>query len=279
MRPEVTPSAPHLPTAKPPGALRIVSLNTWKCDGDYPQRLRLIVDGLRALQPDIVLLQEVFRTLDGTWNTASTVANALKMQATCVWARRKPRSVQGQSQISDSGMAVLSAMPVQEHWPVRLPTVADDGERVAQLVRLDWEGEPLWLANLHLTHLPDAGALRLAQLRAALSHAALDSMGSATGGALWLIGDFNTALTIEAAWLKPPAPWSAQDTFAQFQMEHKITHIDAAGAGYNLDQCLHMWKTKPGNRSAVNAQLVLQFRDAATGLSPSDHAGLCVDLQ
>jgi endonuclease/exonuclease/phosphatase family metal-dependent hydrolase len=259
---------------KPQNALRIVSLNTWKCDGDYPQRLRLMAGGLRALEPDIVLLQEVFRTLDGTWNTATHLADALQMDATCAWARRKNRLVRGQWQMSDSGMATLCKQSVLESWALELPAAPEDGDRVAQLLRLDFGGEALWLANLHLSHLPGAHDLRLAQWGAVLAHDAL-RMGSQS---VWMLGDFNTPLSAGTAWLNPAQPWSAQDTFAQFQLADKTTHIDAAGVAHNLDQCLHLWKTWPGNWAAVNAQVVLQAPDFATGLMASDHAALCIDL-
>jgi endonuclease/exonuclease/phosphatase family metal-dependent hydrolase len=40
--------------------MRIVSLNTWKKEGDYSRRLPLMRDGLAAMAPDVVCLQECF---------------------------------------------------------------------------------------------------------------------------------------------------------------------------------------------------------------------------
>jgi endonuclease/exonuclease/phosphatase family metal-dependent hydrolase len=272
-REAVVSAAAEAPARKPAGALRVVSLNTWKCDGDYLQRLPIMASGLRALEPDIVVLQEVFRSIDGRWDTAAYLAESLHMRASCSWARRKPRWLQEAWHDSESGMAMLCKRPVREQWALRLPSSEHDGERTAQLFAFDDAAETFWLANLHLTHLPDAHALRLEQWRAVWSHAALAKLS----GSLWMVGDFNTALAPARDWLEPPAPWRAEDTFAKLQQGHKVTHQGEDGTLHNLDQCLRMWRGDPGKRKAVNAQVVLQTPDAVTGLPASDHFGLCID--
>ncbi|NBP72049.1 MAG: hypothetical protein EBU57_02420 [Alphaproteobacteria bacterium] len=40
--------------------LTLVTLNTWKGEGDYPARLSAMGDLIADLHPDIVFLQEVF---------------------------------------------------------------------------------------------------------------------------------------------------------------------------------------------------------------------------
>jgi hypothetical protein len=261
------------PTRKPAGTLRVVSLNTWKCDGDYLQRLPIMASGLRALEPDIVVLQEVFRSINGRWDTAAYLAESLQMRASCSWARRKPRWLQGAWHDSESGMAMLCNRPVLDQWTLRLPSSEQDGERNAQLFAFEDAAETFWLANLHLTHLPDAHALRLAQWRAVWSHAALTQLS----GSLWMVGDFNTALTPAYKWLEPPSPWRAEDTFAELQQGHKLTHKGENGVLHNLDQCLRMWRVSRGKRTAINAQVVLRTPDAVTGLLASDHFGLLID--
>ncbi|MCY7358638.1 MAG: hypothetical protein LH609_14505 [Rudanella sp.] len=39
----------------------LLTINTWKCDGQYRQRLALLKTQLGALRPDVVFCQEVFR--------------------------------------------------------------------------------------------------------------------------------------------------------------------------------------------------------------------------
>ena len=57
--------------------LRIVSLNAWKNDGDFPARVALIAEGLARLNPDVVCLQECFATEDGEVDVAHDLAAAL----------------------------------------------------------------------------------------------------------------------------------------------------------------------------------------------------------
>jgi endonuclease/exonuclease/phosphatase family metal-dependent hydrolase len=79
--------------------MRIVSLNTWKCDGPYRQRLGLMAEELAALAPDVLLLQEVFATEDGHADTAAFLAQALAMHVIVSPARRKHRLFEGQSRL------------------------------------------------------------------------------------------------------------------------------------------------------------------------------------
>src|SRR5262249_6623629 len=44
-----------------PESLRVLTLNIWNRQGPWEQRVRLIRDGLVALAPDVVSLQEVMR--------------------------------------------------------------------------------------------------------------------------------------------------------------------------------------------------------------------------
>src|SRR5882724_10070526 len=87
--------------------LRFVTLNTWKNEGDYFVRMRAMIVGLRALEPDVVLLQEVFRTADGTVHTARSLADALSLTMAYAPARAFPRPWQGGKVQSESGLAIL----------------------------------------------------------------------------------------------------------------------------------------------------------------------------
>lgn len=262
------------PEPKPPGALRIVSLNTWKCDGDYAKRLPLMAQGLQALEPDIVLLQEVFRSLDGRWDTAEYLAAALQMRADCSWVRRKPRWLQGMWHDSESGMAMLCMQPVLDSRVISLPSSPEDGGRNAQLFAFEYESEKLWVANVHLSHLPHADALRRAQFNAIWTQQVLEDLT----GSLWILGDFNTPLEPCGVWLSPPAPWFAEDAFARLGRGEKVTHTNETGVALNLDQCVRMRQRKAGSLAAFHAQVVLNRPDPATGLLASDHFGLCIDL-
>ena len=75
--------------------MRLVSLNTWKAEGDYPKRVRAMADGLASLSADVIALQEDLRTSDGLTHTAlSAGAHAVDaaVLGTCAGqaARRGP---------------------------------------------------------------------------------------------------------------------------------------------------------------------------------------------
>ena len=258
--------------------MRILTLNTWKCDGPYGLRLQAMAAGIQALDPDVVALQECFVSTDGQHDTVRYLSHALGLHAQWAPARRKLRWVQGQLVDSWSGMAVLSRHPALECVSLQLPSNPADGGRLAQvaLLRLT-AGTPLALANVHLSHLPDAAggtALRTQQLQAVLH-----GLSTRHGGQPQLVcGDFNA--TVPALWpphasLPPgsqqtnPQGWT--DLCAQLGMANKATHITDAGEPKDLDQMLC---NRVMADTALSAHVVLNHPDAATGVLPSDHFGL-----
>ena len=151
--------------------IRVVSLNTWKCEGDYGCRLELMADGMKAQAADLVLLQEVFATLDGTTNTGRFLAERLQMHCCFQAGRRKMRPVQGRDVESYSGLAILSRYPYEETGVLALPEDSRDGDRWAQWLRVHIDGHAILLINTHLSHLEDREDLRIQQLETIVAFA------------------------------------------------------------------------------------------------------------
>ncbi len=248
--------------------MRIVTLNTWKCDGAYRARLQLMAQGLAALAPDIVLLQEVFASDDGTWDTAAFLASALSMTATHARARHKPRQVEGRLGPSSSGMAVLSRQPPLAHHVLPLPNDAADGERIAQLLRVPGGADGLWLLNLHLIHLPGASALRGQQLQAGL--AALHTHAPQTPGLI--AGDFNSTPESDEFRQLLSAPENFLNPFAG---QTKATHRTEAGLDLDLD---HILLQRPWAERVRGASVALDPRELPEQMRASDHAAVVLDL-
>lgn len=167
--------------------LSILTFNTWNCQGDYPQRLAAMTDGLIALAPDIVLLQEVFADGTGGQNTAKSLAAALGFHCAFHPARGKVRQLNGTQILCSSGLAVITRYPIV--WSERfvLPSDPRDGERIAQFTEIDIGRERLLLVNLHLSHLELADNLRRQQL-----DSIVDRMTTSwTHDHMVLGGDFN----------------------------------------------------------------------------------------
>lgn len=249
--------------------MRLVSLNTWKGDGDYLRRLRSMCTGLAALSPDLVALQEDLRTEDGRLHTAQTLAQALGLHLCWVPARFKHRLVGHDREACTSGLAVLSREPILEQRVVSLPDDARDGKRLAQCVQLPEVLGGGWLINLHLTHLPDRPDLRQSQLRTVLQWA-----GVCAADERWLIcGDFNAGPADHeiAAFLRPTGPLN--DAFSGV---HKVTHVSDSGLAGNLDQIF--WRSLEGNGVDVQRSWVALDRPDDCGVMASDHFAVCADL-
>lgn len=248
--------------------MRLVSLNTWKAEGDYPRRIDAMAAGLSALSPDVIALQEDLRTADGLTHTALAMARALGLQLSWVPARSKLRKVGLRRTLTTSGLAVLSRQPVLEQRLLALPEDPRDGERVAQCVRLAGPAGDWWLANLHLTHLGDRADLRRQQLEAVLKM--MDETAAAQ--TVVLCGDFNASPEDAeiAGFLRQG---TLRDAFAG---EPKVTHVDAAGVARNLDHIL--FRPCEGRTVAAEFAGVVLDRPDAHGVWPSDHRGVCADL-
>lgn len=253
---------------KPIGALRIVTINTGKGDGAYRQRLNVLAGQLNELDADVIACQESFSCPELGLDTAAFLAEALGMERFWSPARQKPRLVEGECVMSESGMAVLSRKPLLSGTTLVLPQDPADGDRVAQIARLSHEGRAVTLANVHLTHLRDADDLRRAQLLE-VTGACRDLGGAA---ATIICGDFNT--TLHGPVLRP--------------MEATILDAWEAGGGpasrgtlgrLGVDgPCVdHVLALRTGGLSFSGSRLVLH-EPGPGGLFASDHFGVQTDL-
>ena len=250
---------------------RIVTLNTWKNEGNYPARLRAMGDGLRALQPDLVLLQEVFRTLDGEADTRATLANALQMTPAYAPARPKPRAWRGRATPSESGHAVLVRGAIAWSERIVLPSDEAGGERIALLVAAELSSGKRVLAGcIHLSHLRGDGVRRREQLTAVLAHPAwrwpahLRVLG----------GDCNaTAAAPELAWLSAHPDLAVRRASPEAPTHPLPPRADRPG------RCIdHLFFVGPaGERSPVMSAAGVALDVPHGGVWPSDHAAVWAD--
>lgn len=133
-------------------SLRIVTLNTWKGEGHYESRMRWIADGLVALKPDIVFLQEAFVCRDLNIDTAASLARALGIHQYSLESRRKIRAFKAQDVMSESNLAILSRPGLSNIRHIPLAFCDADPDRWIILADTQWHGLPVRLANTHFTH-------------------------------------------------------------------------------------------------------------------------------
>jgi endonuclease/exonuclease/phosphatase family metal-dependent hydrolase len=248
--------------------MRIVSLNTWKCDGVYARRLPQMIEGIGRLQPDIVLLQEVFATDDGRYDTAGSMAEALSLDCVRAPSRYKTRQVDGRPFPSSCGQAVLTRLPVLERHIVDLPMLLEDGERIAQLVKLSFHGQIFWVGNLHLTHLGGAFSLRRHQLTSFLNAV----QRFAKDEPIVISGDFNAS--IDSPDLAPlrDARFGLVNCFHGLA---KYTHCTADGQLTDID---HLLVGRRGAWEVAAASTAMHIGTEDLSENASDHAALVVDL-
>ncbi|MBC7921578.1 MAG: hypothetical protein H7Z75_10885 [Ferruginibacter sp.] len=264
--------------------LDLVTINTGKCDGNYPQRVDGLKKGLRALKPSVVASQEVFQSEAAGADTGRDLADFLGMHRCFTPARPKDRLLGGRLVPSYSGLAVLSVHPIVRSWTIPLPTDERDGERIAQCCLLDCVFTRVLVINTHLSHLRGASSLRRQQLETILAHALPD--GGETYGAVYLGGDFNAEKqSEEMRYLVNHAKFSVINGYRAgngeppgFTVPAKPGESSAGSRGRCIDYIFSVTKKGERHPTITHASVVLDAPDER-GNYPSDHFGVLVSAQ
>lgn len=246
-----------------PDTLSVVSFNLYHDKADWPKRLPLIVDGLRALRPDVIALQEVLQT-EQLPNQARTIADALGYQMHFV-------STDPPDQPRRYGNAILSRQPILARSERRLQPF-DDARTLAH-VRIAVGDRTIDVYATHLHHTDQGDAIRRRQLQDVLAHIA------ATGGGApcILLGDFNAAVTSAA--LQPVLAdyidsYGSRHADPDAQPANTTLNPKFFDAGTRID---HVFASR-GDFDVRDAAIVLD-RAGADGTWPSDHFGLRATLR
>jgi endonuclease/exonuclease/phosphatase family metal-dependent hydrolase len=167
--------------------LKLLTLNTWGRTGPWAQRRALIADGIRALDPHVVALQEVWQ--DGA-NSAQEIADAIggewHLHYGAAWDTGE----------RTEGNAVLSRFPITDSavWP--LPEPRHDHERnlAYAVVATPWGQLPVFVTHLSwMMHQSSARLMQLQQVREWMKERAPIQKGDAPTDLLppVLMGDLN----------------------------------------------------------------------------------------
>jgi endonuclease/exonuclease/phosphatase family metal-dependent hydrolase len=254
--------------------LTLLTINTWKCDGDYYNRREVLTKALQRSGADVILCQECFQTINGSIDTLEHLSAALHIPAYAAPARKKQRLLSDRWIDSYSGLGALTALPVTNQTVVELPSNEADGGRNAQLLTIDLgSGIQLLIANIHLTHLPDH------QLRRRQLQTVIQPMLQSKAAFRIIGGDWNTDVATPIL----------DDMMETAQAADCYVLGEGTAPRYSLlsffqkgiPVCVDHFFTLPsgtGYPNFVRAGVVLDQPDVRLGLYPSDHFGIRVTL-
>ncbi|HEX3594338.1 MAG TPA: endonuclease/exonuclease/phosphatase family protein [Polyangiaceae bacterium] len=183
--------------------LRVATLNIWNRSGPWPERLRLIREQLHVLDPDVLALQEVLRTIkpgeepNGTWTAPASAAHDLTAdQASAIAASSHPHVAYGAAMDYGNGLlfgnAIATKYPILESNTFELPG-RETGEARSLLYAL--VEHPRGKLPVFVTHLNwklHHGSVRVRQILAICERIkALASTDDTEHMPPVLMGDFN----------------------------------------------------------------------------------------
>ena len=251
------PVADEAPDSAP--EFTLVTLNLYHDRDDWPKRRVQIVDTLRALEPDAIVLQEVLQH-EGLPNQATWLARELGYHWHFV-------TTDPPSHARRYGNALLSRQPLIEQGETLLHPLED--HRTAGMARVLVDGRPLNLYFTHLHSAPDGGAIRAGQLADLMAYVGATSDGIASA----IAGDFNA---------EPGAPELAalregwDDAWAALHADVDEEAASTLNPAYFASPARidHVFLQR-GLLHPLEAELLFTTPDAA-GTWASDHRGLRV---
>lgn len=159
--------------------LSVVTLNLWHDKADWPARQAHIATTLRALHPDVIVLQEVLQHASLP-NQAQTLAEALGY-------RHVFASVDAPDAVRRYGNAILTPHRILADGARPLRPADDYRIALHARIALD-DGTPVDVYATHLHHTPEGAAIRREQVADLLAF--IDATSG--DGVSIVAGDFNT---------------------------------------------------------------------------------------
>jgi endonuclease/exonuclease/phosphatase family metal-dependent hydrolase len=158
---------------------RAATYNIWSRFGPWEERLAGIREGIRALSPDVIGLQEVLR--DANFDQLALVSDGLGYQT--IWGQASLEPVY------PLGNAILSRWPILRSETVRLPNGGSAEDRSVVFAELDAPFGRLPFFCTHLNWKLDHGHIRCLQVRALVE--AVEKLAPRSGLPPVVVGDFN----------------------------------------------------------------------------------------
>ena len=256
----------------------IITINTWKGEGDYRNRIRHLAAALKTLNPDVILCQECFRCDDKNADSLAQLAIAMGMAYDYVPARKKKRYFEGEWVLSESGLGLLTKYKILGSQSFQLPALQNDEERKIQQVQLQTpNGWNFSVFNVHLTHIESPENHRLQQIEYLAS-----LLQERKGLPFFVGGDFNLLpSSFEIATLKDKANLKdCSEDFFSAQNRYSLTEAYEKGEKICVDYIFCPLGLVDEKRFNVReATVVLDKKDLLGGNYPSDHFGIHITVE
>jgi len=165
----------------PPDIWRVATLNIWNRQGPWPKRLPLIRDGLRALEADVIGLQEVLG-FPGMPSQADEIAAGLGWHVHYVPAWHVGGGL-------TFGNAIVSKHRLVDVASLPLPAPEGLDTRTVAFARVELPHGPMPVFVTHLTFQLHLGHARCEQVRALAEHVKM--LAPVDGPPPVVMGDFN----------------------------------------------------------------------------------------
>lgn len=241
-----------------PDTLRVLTLNLWHDQRDWPARLEWLVEQAAALRPDVVMMQEVLQDVH-LENQATTIARRLGLPYVHFV------STDSANRARRYGNAIASRFPFEATAERRLRP--HDQYRTAAFALVRVGGRPVRLYSTHLHHMADAEG---SGIRAMQTVDLLDFVATTVqpGAPFVLGGDFNAEPDSPEMRLMSPFRDVAAVRYASgptFGVAYGIA-LPGRRIDYLFDD--------PDAGLSVDAAHVVLNRPNAAGVWASDHFGV-----
>ena len=281
--------------------LRVVTLNFWGTEPPLDRRIALAVRQLRALDVDVVCMQEV-RPLDGAQGrtTAEVIADELGMAAHYAVAVEWEDGAHAKLPAGQEGLAVIAKTILDARaLPLPEPRVAD--ARLLLSAQVATAGGPIWVHTTHLHYRLDDGLAREHQVLA-IDEAIRGFGRGNTDAPQILCGDMNAVpdsdemrflrgLTtlggrrthFQDAWLRLHRECGPGDGPTQgitWSSENALTRaLRSLDIDRRIDYIYVTSRKKDGRATVHDCRVVLTERDGADDICASDHYGVYAEIQ
>ena len=247
---------------QPCDSLSVVTLNIYHDADDWPSRAPLVIEGLKELSPDVIVLQEVLQK-EGLPNQATEIAEALGYES---WfASANPRGDRQRF-----GNAILTRHPILERAEHRLHPLND--WRTLAHARLEVCGRKVDIYGTHLHHTREGDGIRAQQVSDIVSTIKARTDGTSS----ILAGDFNA--TVRSPELAPLLV-RYSDAFGRVEKEaDRITTLNPHYFDRRMQRRIDHIFVERGHFEVLGARRVLDRPDDE-GTWPSDHFGVFTSLR